>query len=1117
MTVPAGGDGGPVEDPTESLEVVFRNLRSTGTGLGAREAARRLLVDGPNQLVRRGRRRWPRQLLGQFTQPLALLLVVAAVLAAVSGSPALAVAIVAVVLLNAVFAFFQEQHAEHAVEALAAYLPSRARVLRDSTVQDVPADSLVAGDVLLVEEGDRISADARLITGSVEVDLSTLTGESQPVTRAPGRSDAGVALLQAENMLFSGSACSGGEARAVVTATGMRTEIGRIAALSERVGGVESSPLEVQVRKVAKLIAIVSVVVAAAFLPLGAAAGLTTAAAISFALGMLVANVPEGLLPIITLALAAGVQNLAGKGAVVKRLSAVETLGSTTVICTDKTGTLTQNRMQVTDVWTASGAAHFTDDLHPVWPPDVDAGADQVAQQVARTAAACCTATITPTGVTGDPTEIALIALATTHGTPDAASPERTALFRFDPRLRLMSTITDTPTTDSDSDSDSNSNSNTDTDTALNADAATHTDGVGVGSGPPGRWVNTKGAPEAVVAVCTTIATAGRARTITAADRTTLASAIDTYGRRGLRLLAVATGPLDPAAAPPTDRASVEHDLCLLGLVAMLDPPRAEAKDAIRRAHRAGIRVLVVTGDNGATATEIARQVGIGTGPAGSRTITGNELDAMTEAQLDAILQTPPEIIFARSSPEAKLRIADALRSLGEVVAMTGDGVNDAPALRAADIGVAMGRSGTEVARQAATMVLTDDNFATIIDAVQEGRRIYDNVRKFILYIFTHAVPEIAPFLLFALSGGAIPLPLTVMQLLAIDLITDTLPALALSREPVEPGTMDRPPRARSEGVIRGSLLLRAWGFLGVISAALVLAGFFLTLSHGGWHLHDATGPGTPLHHLYQQATTVAWAGIVACQIGTAFAARTDRASLRRTGLTTNPLLLAGIGIELVLAATLIYVPFLHPLFGTASPTPGQLITVAPFPFIVWGADETRRALQRRHHHYDPPPTATPLPAGATAAVPGPRRRVGRTRGFECKDRSMSWKRAALRGYERELVCGRCRSGMGWARLGLWNLMRVRGVDGGEVAPLSGKEAVHITQPQLADAERPSASTDSDQDVITHRRDLGDLRAAAGEVMYELVCPTCHAHHWRSLPALASAVRNAPAGRVDLK
>jgi magnesium-transporting ATPase (P-type) len=320
----------------------------------------------------------------------------------------------------------------------------------------------------------------------------------------------------------------------------------------------------------------------------------------------------------------------------------------------------------------------------------------------------------------------------------------------------------------------------------------------------------------------------------------------------------------------------------------------------------------------------------------------------MSEPDLDRLLSSGPEIIFARSSPEAKLRIADALRAQGAVVAMTGDGVNDAPALRAADIGVAMGRSGTEVARQAATMVLTDDNFATVIDAVEEGRRVYDNVRKFILYIFTHAVPEVVPFLVFALSGGAVPLPLTVMELLAIDLITDTLPALALSREPAEPGIMERTPRPKTEGIIQPSLLLRAWGFLGVISAALVLGGFFLVLHDGGWHLNAPTGAHTPLHHLYRQATTIAWLGIVACQVGTAFAARTDRVSLKSIGFATNRLLLGAIGVALTLAAALAFLPFLHSIFGTATPTAGQLVVVAPYPVVVWGADEIRRWVQRR-------------------------------------------------------------------------------------------------------------------------------------------------------------------------
>jgi magnesium-transporting ATPase (P-type) len=716
-------------------------------------------------------------------------------------------------------------------------------------------------------------------------------------------------------VVFSGTACTGGEAQAVVTATGMGTELGRIAALSQRVGRDES-PLEHQVKRVARLIALVAVGAGLAFLPIGLAAGLTLAAAASFAIGLLVANVPEGLLPTITLALAVGVREMARRGALVKRLSAVETLGSTSVICTDKTGTLTQNRMHVTTVWTPAGEASIESPGHrdPAACPAVISGAADGTRLLAQVAAACNNAEVPADGAgrpAGDPTEVALLELAVGCGL-DAALASREArrrtLFRFDPRVKLMTTVDEQ-------------------------------DG--------GLVVNTKGAPEEVLARATRIRRGESEPPITAADRDEVSRVMAEYARQGLRVLALAHRMLPAGAPAPVRREDAERELSLIGLVAMLDPPRPEVPAAIERVHRAGIRVHVVTGDNGLTAAAIAGRVGIGAD--GMRVITGTELEAMSEPQLDDLLGSGSEVVFARSSPEAKLRIADALRSKGQVVAMTGDGVNDAPALRRADIGVAMGRSGTDVAREAATMVLTDDNFATIAAAVESGRRVYDNVRKFICYIFTHAVPEVVPFLIFALAGGAVPLPLTVMQILAIDLGTDTLPALALSREPAEPGLMDRPPRPRTQGVISGAMLARAWGFLGLISATLVMTGFFLTLRHAGWQPGAPTGPGTPLNHAYRQATTVAWLGIVACQVGTAFAVRTDHASLRSVGVFTNRPLLAGIAVALAFAAALIYVPVLQAFFGTAALTPAQLAIVVPFPIIVWGADETRRMLIRRY------------------------------------------------------------------------------------------------------------------------------------------------------------------------
>ncbi len=912
---PAGLAVPGAPDPLEPLAQLFRDLRSSPAGLSAREASRRLEVNGPNELSRRGGRRWPGELARQFTQPLAVLLAVAAVLAWVSGTPQLGMAIVAVIFLNAGFAFAQEMQAERAVEALAAFLPERARVRRDGRVADIEASRLVPGDVLLIEEGDSVCADARLMTGTVEVDMSTLTGESVPVIRSAGPAEVGVPLLQARDVVFSGTACTGGEAEAVVSATGMHTELGRIAALSQR-AGTDKSPLERQVTRATRLIAVVAVGAGAAFLPIGLGAGLSIAAAASFAIGLLVANVPEGLLPTITLALAVGVREMARRGALVKRLSAVETLGSTSVVCTDKTGTLTENRMRVTTVWTPDGEVTVTprdggprDAIAPVTgarAPDLG--------PLAGIAASCNNADLNGAAgrPLGDPTELAVLQLARSAGADTSMADRqasRRALFRFDPRLKLMSTVD-----------------------------ARH----------GGLVVHTKGAPEQVLARCTSIRRGRGQMPMTADDRAEAQRTMADYAARGLRVLALASRELPAGAAPPGQREDAEAGLCLAGLVAMADPPRQAVPAAVARAHRAGIRVHVVTGDNGLTAAAIARQVGIGTGPAGLRVVSGEELTRMTEPELDSVLGSGAEVVFARSSPEAKLRIADALRAMGQVVAMTGDGVNDAPSLRRADIGVAMGRSGTDVAREAATMVLTDDNFATIAVAIESGRRAYENVRKFICYIFAHAVPEVVPFLVFALAGGAVPLPLTVMEILAIDLGTDTLPALALSREPAEPGLMDRPPRPRTEGVISRRMLLRAWGFLGVISAVLVMGGFFLTLSRAGWQPGAATGPGSPLNQAYHRATTVAWLGIVACQIGTAFAVRTEHASLRSVGVFSNRFLLGGIAFSLAFAALLIYAPALHGFFGTAALSPGQLVTVAPFPFVVWGADELRRLVVRR-------------------------------------------------------------------------------------------------------------------------------------------------------------------------
>jgi calcium-translocating P-type ATPase len=905
----------------EPVRVLFRDLRSRPEGLSTREAERRLVSYGSNELTRRGGRRWPRQLLRQLTHPLALLLWVAAALAVVAGLPVLGAAIVAVIGLNALFAFFQEQQAERAVETLRRYLPLQARAHREGRLAVIDASSIVPGDVLLIEEGDRVSADARLLEGAIDVDMSTLTGESQPVFRSGGEADPTAPLFEARDLVFSGTTCVGGEATALVFATGMQTELGRIAALSEQVGE-EPSPLEREVRRVAKLIALVAVGVGLAFLPIGwLLAGLPLKDSFSFAIGLIVANVPEGLLPTITLALAVSVASLARKGALVKRLSAVETLGSTTVICTDKTGTLTENRMRAMRIWTPLGELDLEDEVVDV---EAAVAVNPVLALLGRATASCSTAEVDPERKTksrGEATEIGLLEAARELRIDVALrlrERRRRKLYRFDPALRLMSTVDE------------------------------RQDGT--------LTVHAKGAPEEVLRRSTRIGGRLNHRLMRDADRRQVLAVLEQYASQGLRVLALARRRLPDGAVPPERREDAERDLCLLGLVALFDPPRPEVADAVERCHRAGIRILVVTGDYGPTAAEIARRVGIARN--GAAVVTGAELEEMSERDLDHLLREGTELIFARSSPEAKLRIADALRAEGHTVAMTGDGVNDAPALRRADIGVAMGVAGTDVAREAATVVLTDDNFATIVAAIAAGRRVYDNVRKFIVYIFAHAPPEVVPFLVFALSGGAVPLPMTVLQILAIDLGTDILPALALGREPAEPGLMDKPPRLRGEHVIDRRLLLRGWGFLGLIEATLVLGAFFWTLLDAGWSPGDNVSSGSPFHGAYVQATTMIFAGIVAGQVGAAFAARTDHASLRAVGFFTNPMLICAILFELAFAGVLIYVPLFQAVFHTAPLGPEQLVVLATFPFIVWGADELRRWGRRRN----PTPTRGGLP-----------------------------------------------------------------------------------------------------------------------------------------------------------
>jgi potassium/sodium efflux P-type ATPase len=722
------------------------------------------------------------------------------------------------------------------------------------------------------------------------------------------------------DLVFAGTNVTAGRGTAVVIATGMDTEFGRIAHLTQQVGG-EPSPLQVELGRLSTVVTVIAVLAGASLAAVALVMGVMgTAEGLVFGLGMIVAFVPEGLLPTVTLSLAMATQRMAGRQALVKRLSAVETLGSTSVICTDKTGTLTQNEMTVREAVVLAGSAEFSG---VGYAPDGDMTVTTVTAGTAgdRSAAtaradlvellrvgslACNARLIMADGrwtVLGDPTEAAVEVAAAKAGVPleaETARRPRVHELPFESRRKRMSTI--------------------------------HHDADGYD-------LYTKGAARELLDCCTAVRDAGVDRPLQPVDRARLDGIVDDLSRRGLRVLAVARRSLGTDLG---DRHAdlLERDLTFLGLVAMMDPPRPAASAAIETCHTAGIRTIMITGDYGLTAESIARRVGLLRDPT-VRLVNGDELDRMSDADLDEALAE--EVLFARSSPEHKLRVVTALQRLGHVVAVTGDGVNDAPALKQADIGVAMGASGTDVAREAADMILLDDDFASIVHAVEEGRAVYANIRRFTSYIFTSNTPEAVPFVLFALTAGRIPLALGVMAILTIDLGTDLVPALALGAEPPEPGMMDGPPRRRSDHLVTRSLLARSYLLLGSVQSVAVMAvflGWYWTHGYAGQWL-DLPDEG-PLH---RQAVSMALATVVATQIGNLFAQRAEHSTIRQVGLFTNRLVWVGIASELVVVAAVVYLPPLQRVVGTGSVPATAWPWLLPMVLLLPMADGVRKAV----------------------------------------------------------------------------------------------------------------------------------------------------------------------------
>ncbi|MCG2708758.1 MAG: cation-transporting P-type ATPase, partial [Thermodesulfovibrionales bacterium] len=761
-------------------------------------------------------------------------------------------------------------------EELKKLLPFYVKVLRDGKEKEIYARDIVHGDVILLSEGDKVPADARLIeTSGLRVNNAPLTGESEPMLR---RHDAyKEEFIESPNIVFAGTAVESGSGRAVSFATGMQTEFGRIAHLT---GAVEAglSPLQKEIVKTTRVIAVIAAVVGVLFFLLGFLIGRSFWNNFIFAIGITVALIPEGLLPTVTLALAMGSQRMAKRKALIKTLTSVETLGSVTVICTDKTGTLTQNKMTATKVWTIDGE-------------------EKTQESLLETAYLCNNARLIEGQYRGDPTEAAL--LKTARETIGDFKGERIAEIPFDSERKMMTTLNIVE----------------------------------------GRmFAFSKGAMEGLLPLCTDSMINGDKALLDEKIRRRINDEYHSMMDKGLRVLAFAYKEIKENLKFKIQNSKLGSDMVFAGLVGLEDPPRPEVPDAIRKCHEAGIKVIMITGDASRTAVAIAKEIGlVKVNPV---VIEGNEFILMSDKELRGKL-SEREVIFARMTPKHKMRVVSVLQEEGEVVAVTGDGVNDAPALKKADIGIAMGISGTDVAKEASDMVLLDDNFATIVNAVEEGRTVYENIKKFITYIFASNIPEAVPYLAYILLK--IPLPLTIIQILAVDLGTDMLPALALGAEKPMPGIMKQPPRKLQERLLSFSLISRAYLFLGPIEAAACMFGFFYVMLNGGWRWGEMLSPN---NILYMQATTACLTAIIVTQIGNVFACRSPKESVFSIGFFTNRLIFLGIAVELLLQLFIVYHPWGNKIFGTYPISLSAWLALIPFAVFLLFADEARKRIR---------------------------------------------------------------------------------------------------------------------------------------------------------------------------
>jgi Ca2+-transporting ATPase len=873
-------------------------------GLDEEEVLRRRETGGPNILPEASSRSSISVFLEQFQSPLIYILFIAAIFAFALGKHGDAIVILVVVFINALIGWFQEGRAERSMEELRRLSVLRTQVLREGQKRDVEISELVPGDIILLAAGDGVGADARLLKATVlESAEATLTGESLPVAKHTSVLPADTLLADRANMIYSGTHVTSGRARAVVTGTGQQTEVGKIALMTEQ-AQTPKTPLELSIAQFGRYLVAGAIALFVAVMAFGLLRGMDTVEIFMVAISQMVSMVPEGLPVAVTIALSVGMQRMAKHGAIVRRLAAVETLGSTSVICSDKTGTLTGNEMTATHICLpggrtieVSGAGYTPHGKVTEDGRELAAETDDGLRPLIRAGALCNNAHLIPPDrgehrwrAHGDPTEVALLTLASkacVESQKTLSAWQKLAEIPFEPGVGMMATA--------------------------------HLDPEGV------QHVIIKGAPESIIDRCSLLNLQGRYEPLDEAGREDMIRAAESLAGKALRVLAMAEIS-DSSFGSGTDFAQLAGEAVLLGLVGMMDPPRVEVRSSIARCQQAGMRTIMVTGDHKATGFAIARQLGIARN--GDRALDGRELELLPEQDLRSEIDNVA--VFARVHPAQKLRIVEALQSRGKVVAMTGDGVNDAPALSRADVGVAMGVTGTEVAKSASEIVITDDNFSTIVRAVEEGRLVHRNLRKVILYLFATSMAEIA-VLLSALMLGY-PLPLAAVQILWINIVTEGTVTVNLIMEPPEGDEMRIKPVSLREPLLSRRLLRRVLLMTPVM--ALSTFGYFI------WRLSE----GLP----YAQVQTETFTVLAACQWFNVLNCRSETRSSFRFDLFRNPWMLGGLALSVLLQLLVIYWPAMNSLFHTVPLAASDFLMIFAVASMVLWAEELRKLFARK-------------------------------------------------------------------------------------------------------------------------------------------------------------------------